>query len=194
MKKSNNGKIRTIDLLLMNIPNFFTISRIVLTFVVAYMIFVHESIIMIVIVFSIAALTDFVDGKLARAYKWESEFGRKADIIADRFLWIGTALAFIISYGIYNRLDWHHGVQIMFIMSREILTIPFAIIAFFSGNALPKARYVAKVTTFLQGFALPALILSTTYPVWAYVSWPLSIIVFFTGLKSALYYMNDVNK
>ncbi|MEK6893388.1 MAG: CDP-alcohol phosphatidyltransferase family protein [Nanoarchaeota archaeon] len=179
------------EALLANIPNFFSISRIILTFIVVYMIFTRMPVKLIVFIFIIAAITDFIDGKLARKFKWESEFGRRTDIIADRFLWVGTALAFIISYGIAKELNWVHGVQLLLMMSREAIGFPFAIIAFFSGNPLPQARNIAKLTTLLQGFALPAVILSVSYPAWIYLSLPISIVCCITGFISALHYIQD---
>ena len=180
-------------LLLGNIPNFLTIARVFLTFVVIYLILTRADVIGIVVIFAIAALTDWFDGRLARKFDWESEFGRKADMIADRFLWVGTALAFIVSFGTEGLLSGIIGIQLLLIMTREIFTAPFVLIAFFSGSLLPYARYVAKVTTFIQGFALPALILSTIYPYWIYVSFPLAILCFITGLISSLFYLKDIH-
>ena len=177
-----------------NIPNLLSVSRIILAFVVIYLIFTRASLVITVIIFCIAAFTDFLDGQLARRFRWESEFGRKADMIADRFLWAGTALAFIISYGMEGVLTWREGVQLLLFMARELITLPFAFIAFFSGNVLPHARDVAKVTTLLQGFGLPALILSLAYPLWGFVSWPLAIACAVTGFISAMYYIHDVKK
>lgn len=196
MKKRTADAIKkdklTKEFFLSNIPNILTISRIVLTFVVVYMIFTRANIAYTLAVFVFAAFTDFLDGQLARMFNWVSEFGRKADMIADRFLWMGTALAFLVSFGIYGELNWTHGLQLMFIMTREIISAPFALIAFFSGNPVPHARYIAKVTTFLQGFAIPSLILSLYYPVWSYVSWPFAAAILITGGMSALHYIRDV--
>lgn len=179
------------SLFMRNIPNFLSIARIMLAFVVIYLIFTEARIWTIIIIFSIAAITDFFDGVLARRYGWISEFGRRADMIADRFLWAGTTLAFIISFGILGELRWIHGIQLFLIMSREIISFPYAIIAFFSGRALPKARYIAKVTTFLQGFALPLIILCVKYPLIALVSFPIAIATSITGFISALHYIED---
>lgn len=179
------------SVILSNIPNFLTISRIILAFVVIYMIFDQYDVISIVVVFGIAASTDFFDGQLARRFNWVSEFGRRTDMIADRFLWVGTTLAFVISFGRNGMLSGYVGIQLLLIMSREIVSAPFALIAFFSGNPLPKVRYIGKATTFLQAFALPALILSIYYPVFLYVSIPLSIAVGITGFLSGMYYIKD---
>ena len=176
-----------------HIPNLLTMSRIILTFVIVYFVFTRRHIYTIIVVFVIAALTDFFDGVFARKFKWESEFGRQADMIADRFLWVGTAAAFFVSYGLSGKLDWQHGVQLLLIMSREVISAPFALIAFFAGKPIPHARKIAKWNTLLQGFAIPALILSTIYPKWLYLSWPLSVIIAVTGFISAMHYLNDIN-
>lgn len=178
---------------LQNIPNFLSISRIIFTFVIVYLIFTNASLIFIVSVFVIAALTDFFDGQLARRFGWVSEFGRKADVIADRFLWVGTVLAFIAVFGIEGELNWMYGLQLLFIMSRELITLPFALIAFVSGKDIPPVRFIAKLTTFVQGVALPALILSIQYPLWSYVSMPLSLVCAVTGSVSAWYYLCDIH-
>lgn len=189
MKKSDERKLSVLS----HMPNFLTISRIALTFVVMYMIFAEVEIWRVIIVFAIAALTDFFDGRLARRFKWTSEFGRKADMVADRFLWVGTALAFVISFGLQEKLNWLVGVQLLLIMLRELVSMPFAVVAFFSGNLTPSARYIAKATTFIQGFALPAIILSAIYPVFNYISIPLSLICAVTGFISGLYYLQDIH-
>ncbi len=180
------------SLILSSIPNLLTISRIIFTFIVIYSIFVGMHIVTTIVLFSIAALTDLFDGRLARKFKWESEFGRKADMIADRFLWMGTALAFTIVFGRNSELEWYHGIQLLLITMREIISTPFALAAFFSGNALPKARHIGKATTLLQGFALPTLILSTLYSYFIFISIPFSLATGIVGFFSAMYYIKDV--
>lgn len=186
-KNKHDDKIFTV-------PTFLNISRVILTFVVIYMIITGSDIVYIIIVFAVAALTDWFDGAIARKYELVSEFGAKADMLADRFLWIGTSLAFVIVMGIKGQLNILHGVQLLLIMIREIITAPFALVAFFSGGMFPSARYIAKVTTFTQGFALPALMLSAFYPAWGYLSFPLSVFLGIIGTISALHYIKDVQR
>ncbi len=176
----------------LNIPTLLNISRIILTFVVIFMIIIDSRVSYIVVVFVIAALTDWFDGRIARRYNLVNDFGKKADMVADRFLWIGTAAAFIFIYGIRGQLEIIHGVQILLTMIREIISAPSAIVAFFYGRGFPNTRYVAKVTTFLQGFALPSIILSVYYAPWSYLSLPLSVIIGITGMISGFYYISDV--
>ena len=178
---------------IITLPTLLNISRVVLTFVVIYMIIVESNVVNIVVVFVIAALTDWFDGKIARKYNLVNEFGRKADVFADRFLWVGTAIAFLVFFGLRERLNYLYGIQLLLIMIREIITAPFAIAAFFSGVLFQHTRYIAKLTTFIQGFALPALLLSVYYHGWSYFSIPLSIVLGVIGFISGLYYIRDVN-
>ena len=190
MKKEN----RKAEEKIITIPTIITILRIILTFVVIYMIITDAKIVSIVVVFGIAAFTDWLDGTIARKFNMTSEFGAKADMLADRFLWMGTALAFLFIWGIRGQLEIIQGVQLLLIMSREVITAPIAIIAFFSKGLFPKVRYEGKITTFVQGFALPALILSVIYPSWIYLSLPLSMLLGVLGTIAAIYYIKDVQK
>ncbi len=177
---------------ILTLPTFLNVSRIVLTFVIGYMIIVDSDIRLVVFVFVIAALTDWFDGYFARKYNLANDFGRKADMLADRVLWIGTSLIFVFVFGIKGMLEPIHGWQILLIMLREIVSAPFALVGFFSGGIFPHARYIAKVTTFLQGFALPAVILSVYYHWWVYFSLPLSIVIGLLGVMSGLHYIKDI--
>ncbi len=42
--------------------------------------------------FSIAGITDFIDGQLAKRYNWTSEFGAMVDPLADKLLMVATVL------------------------------------------------------------------------------------------------------
>ena len=182
------------DVSIINIPTLLNISRIILTFVVIYMVITNRNVVNIVIVFVIAALTDWFDGAIARKYNLVNDFGRKADMVADRFLWIGTALAILFVLGSRGSFSTIYGVQLLLIMIREIITAPSAIVASFSGRGFPHARYVAKVTTFAQGFAISALLLGIFYPNWIYLSLPLSMLTGIVGTISGFYYIKDVQE
>ncbi len=177
---------------MLNVPTFLNVARIVLTFIISYMIVVDSDIKLTVFVFVIAAITDWFDGYFARKYELTSDFGRKADMFADRFLWVGTALTLIFVFGMKGRLEPIHGLQILLIMTREIIALPFALAGLFSYSLFPPTRYIAKLTTFIQGFALPSLMLSIFYPIWTYVSLPLSLIIGVAGAISGLHYIHDL--
>ena len=108
--------------------------------------------------FILAALTDWVDGKLARAWQQESNFGRMLDPIADKAM-VVIALAVIVGlWGMKALLL----VPVAFILLREI---------FVSGCASSSGRRPAKLKvtnlakwkTTAQMVAIPVLLLAGVF-------------------------------
>ncbi|MFA6321181.1 MAG: CDP-diacylglycerol--glycerol-3-phosphate 3-phosphatidyltransferase [Candidatus Omnitrophota bacterium] len=81
----------------MNLPNKLTILRIVLTFV--FMVFLYSqgvaAKILALVTFLAAALTDALDGYLAKKNNQVTDFGRLMDPIADKVLVLAALLAFV---------------------------------------------------------------------------------------------------
>ncbi|MDA7662224.1 CDP-alcohol phosphatidyltransferase family protein, partial [Verrucomicrobia bacterium] len=72
----------------MNIPNQLTVARFVLTVVFLAVLFsgipYHHS--LSLILFGIASLTDYFDGKIARRDNLITDFGKLMDPLADKIL------------------------------------------------------------------------------------------------------------
>lgn len=79
-----------------NIPNTLTVSRFFLAPLIAYY-FSEENYLLAVILTVIALLTDFFDGKIARATNQETSLGAFLDPIADKFYELVLVLAFYLS-------------------------------------------------------------------------------------------------
>jgi phosphatidylglycerophosphate synthase len=187
MKKTQKKKNENI----WNVPNTLTFLRVVLTFITVYLIFAGVDIEIIVALFVIGMLTDFLDGQAARRLKQETEFGRKFDIMADRFLMVSVVLAIFINLTITGDLARGIVLQIMLVMSREIVSMPVSIIALSSRKPLPQAKFVGKLTTTLQGFAFPMILLGIYYPFF-WFSMYVALLTGIVGLISAFVYINDV--
>ena len=91
-----------------NVPNVLTFSRIIITFLTIFFIFAGFNIVYIVIAFVIGMITDCHDGQIARRFHLTTEFGRQFDMIADRVLMIGVALAAIICSFIFLVIFFIH--------------------------------------------------------------------------------------
>jgi CDP-diacylglycerol--glycerol-3-phosphate 3-phosphatidyltransferase len=80
-----------------NLPNKLTISRIILTVIFLFLVFGHGLFYKIaaLAVFLAAALTDLLDGCLARSRNMITDFGRLMDPIADKVLTLSAFFAFI---------------------------------------------------------------------------------------------------
>src|SRR5262245_44580558 len=76
----------------MNLPNALTVGRIAATPLIAALPFANSWTLRLVafVLFTIAAITDYVDGHLARSRKQETDFGRMLDPAADKLLLVGT--------------------------------------------------------------------------------------------------------
>jgi len=192
VKKTKARKRQTGEENIWNVPNTLTSLRIMITFIVVFLIFSKANIWYVILAFSLGAITDFLDGQTARRLKQTTEFGRKFDIIADRFLWGGTVISLLVKYGIEGLLSSLNVLLLFITMSREIVTLPFAIIGFYSGSRIPDAKIIGKYTTFLQGFAVPAIMASIFYPKFIWVAVPLAAASFISGIFASIRYILDL--
>ena len=81
----------------MNLPNKLTILRIIMSFVFMFFIF-SEGLFaksMALVFFTIASITDFFDGYIARKYNLITDLGKLLDPIADKILVLTAFLAFV---------------------------------------------------------------------------------------------------
>ena len=76
----------------MNLPNAFTVGRIVVTPLIAWLPLAPNTAFRLTafVLFVLAAVTDFVDGRLARSRKQETDLGRLLDPLADKLLLVAT--------------------------------------------------------------------------------------------------------
>jgi len=81
----------------MNLPNKITLSRIALAFIFMFLLFCRglTAKYLALFTFSLACLTDFLDGHIARRKKVGDDFGRLMDPIADKILILAAFLAFV---------------------------------------------------------------------------------------------------
>jgi len=78
------------------IPNLLSLARLVATpVVVALLLAAPPQRIAAAILFSLASITDYLDGYLARRWKVVSQFGVFADLMADKLLVAATLIAMV---------------------------------------------------------------------------------------------------
>ena len=129
----------------LNVPNLLTIARIFITPIFLAVILMdtlpHKFLIACVI-FSIASITDAVDGHLARKNNQITNFGKFLDPIADKILTTAALLAFM-SMGLCN--IW----IVMLILTREFAIASVRMIAAAGGVVIP-ANVWGKIKTMSQ--------------------------------------------
>jgi len=126
-------------------PNFFSYVRIALV-PFLYILLVNEHYYYGLIVFIIAACTDFIDGALARKRDQITELGKVLDPIADKLL-ILTVLLFI---GFKYWIVW---VFSLFIIVEIILVIAGALLSNYIGRPIGANLY-GKIKMVLQSFSV----------------------------------------
>lgn len=106
--------------------------------------------------FNLAALTDFLDGKLARDYKVESKLGAILDPIGDKLL-----LLFALFSVMLITKDMYVGFMAAFILGREFWVS--ALREFSANNSISdstKVTLLAKVKTAIQFVSISMFLLA----------------------------------
>lgn len=124
----------------MNVPNFLTLSRFVMT--VGFLYLFSINIIAASLLFVLAAITDFFDGYLARKYNLITSFGKIMDPIADKFLILSAFGIFAYSQIVPWWMFW-------VIAIREIGVTLFRFWAIAKGKVLA-AEQTGKIKTVMQ--------------------------------------------
>jgi CDP-diacylglycerol--glycerol-3-phosphate 3-phosphatidyltransferase len=136
----------------LNVPNVLTLVRILLVpvLVVALLVETEGGSVLAAAVFAVAALTDGLDGYIARSRQSETTFGKVMDPVADKLL-IAAALISLVS------LDRLAAWVAMVIIAREFAVSGLRIAAGQQGVVIP-ASPLGKIKTILQVAAVMALI------------------------------------
>jgi cardiolipin synthase (CMP-forming) len=105
--------------MLTDLPNVLTLSRIAAIPLMVALVAVGAPVgdLAACLIFVLAAITDYFDGKLARSRRQQSDLGRMLDPIADKLL-VGAALMMLVGQGRLSVLGLYPAIVIML---REIL-------------------------------------------------------------------------
>ena len=141
----------------MNLPNKLTLLRICLipVFVILMLSQVSNFFLISCIIFIIASITDFLDGKIARKYNLVTDFGKFMDPLADKLL-VLSALICMIEY------DLVAGWMVIIIVARELTVSILRAIAADNGKAIA-ASGGGKIKTTSQMIAIILLLIGANY-------------------------------
>ena len=167
-----------------NLPNILTISRIVVIPVIFLSIYIHSITwsVLTAVLFIIAAITDYLDGYLARSRNETSAFGRLLDPIADKLL-VVSALLIIVANGMVHKISY---IPVVIILCREVLVSGLREFLAEVNVGMPVTR-LAKWKTAFQMTALSLILLGDTSKVFAcsgeILLWVAGILTFITGYQ-----------
>ncbi len=129
----------------LNTPNKLTLARIIITPVFLAVILLENlphRFLIATLIFSAAAITDAIDGNLARKNNQITNFGKLLDPIADKVLTTSALLAFM-KMGLCN--IW----IVMIVLTREFVVSSIRMIAASNGTVIP-ANIWGKLKTVSQ--------------------------------------------
>ena len=148
----------------MNLPNKITLARLILIpfFMLVFYLQFTGHYIASAVIFAVAALTDFLDGHLARKLNLVTDLGKFLDPIADKVLVLVALIvmlsvdstAFFGQYGIFVG-----GIGISIIIARELAVSSLRMLAAKNGTVLA-ADKLGKIKTFLTDIAIIVLMFS----------------------------------
>lgn len=114
------------------------------------------------VVFTVAALTDFLDGYVARKYNLVTDLGKFLDAIADKVLVLTAFVLMLTVNGMYGKYVWIGGVGVAIILARELIVSCFRMIAAKKGLVIA-ADMIGKIKTNFQDFAIVFLLVSVNF-------------------------------
>lgn len=180
----------------MNLPNKLTVLRIILTpfYLAAMLVEFKYHYLVAAVIFIVASITDFLDGKIARKNNLITTFGKLCDPVADKMLTTSALLAFM-QLGLCN--IW----IVMIILTREFLVTSFRLVASAQGIVIAAGIWGKLKTAGQMVFSILIMIsiyfveeFNLDFDKFAYISnillWITAVLTVISGVK----YMVDGKK
>ena len=133
-----------------NIPNALTVGRILVIpiFILLLSLWNHPlSHILSALIFALASITDYLDGYLARKWKVVTNFGKFADPLSDKMLFMS---AFIMLVGVNLVPAWVSAI----IVCRELAVTGLRLLLVENGGTVLAAAMPGKIKTATQMFSV----------------------------------------
>ena len=191
----------------MNVPNMLSLLRVLLVpvFVVSLLVMRDVYIwgaIVPTIVYALTALTDMLDGKIARKYNLVTDFGKFIDPLADKFMVIASMIAI-------NALMFINGevtcayiflALVLLILFRELAVTSLRLVVAGKSGIVVAASIFGKIKTVSQMVGTVVILLEPLVWEGRIASYVLMAVMAFSTVFSGLDYMKaylphiDTNK
>ncbi|MBO5714767.1 MAG: CDP-diacylglycerol--glycerol-3-phosphate 3-phosphatidyltransferase [Clostridia bacterium] len=146
----------------MNLPNKLTVLRICLVPVLVLVLLLPVNMATTIIgafIFLATAITDLLDGKIARKYGLVTDFGKFLDPLADKFM-VLSAMMCIMYRSHSNELIFNiFMILVMVTIFRELAVASIRLVAVTNANIVVAANILGKVKTVAQIVCVMAALL-----------------------------------
>lgn len=141
----------------MNTPNKLSLTRLIITPIMMFFYladFVPYGKFIATFLFIVGAITDFLDGRIARKYNLITDLGKFLDPIADKLL-VTTALILVACDGIVP--SPFGAIALVIVVARDLTVDMLRMVGASKGKVIAAYKF-GKYKTFTQDIALPILI------------------------------------
>ena len=175
--------------LYINIPNFITVIRILLT-PLGVIFLMKDWFSLAILVFSIAGISDGLDGIIARYYNQRTELGAYLDPVADKFLLMTSFVTLAI-------LKYIPGWLAVIVISREVVIMAGIVMLVIMDIKIGiHPSMISKFTTFIQLVTVLFILLypeNTSQPLIKYaLYWATAILTTASGLHYMMVGLNTL--
>lgn len=131
----------------LTIPNFLSLTRILLTPLIAYL-FINDMKIPAVIILAVSALSDTFDGQIARKFNQVSALGKILDPVADKVQQITIAVILLIEFlGSENSFMKAFGYVFIVFLAKEAIMLIGGLVMLLLGIRPGAAEIYGKIAT-----------------------------------------------
>lgn len=146
----------------MNLPNKLTVLRVALIpffmiFLLCFEIGDRLHMILAMIVFIIASITDMLDGKIARSQNLVTTFGKFLDPLADKLLVMVALISFTFE-------RWIDPVAVVIILAREFMVTGLRLVVAGEGVVVPAGIWGKLKTAFTMVAMIIIMFLQILFP------------------------------
>jgi cardiolipin synthase len=166
----------------MTLPNWLTILRILVTpFFTIFLL--YRWVVVAAAIFALAAVTDMLDGFIARAYGLRSDLGMVLDPLADKLM---ITAAFITLAILEVMPRW----LTIIVLSRDLFLVGGSLVLFmFAGKLKIPPSILGKATTVLQLAAVAYTLLMNLHGIGGRAPFPLLVMAAVATIASGLDYV-----
>lgn len=145
------------------LPNVLTLSRVIAIPLVAVLVYYHENA-WSAFVFALAGVSDYIDGWIARTYRYESKLGMLLDPLADKLIIVSTMIVLLWMGRLHFVVEGVNTevippILVIVTVGREIAITGLRGIASTVGVVMA-AEKGGKIKTWIQFFAILFLLLN----------------------------------
>jgi len=161
----HNDAARPVSTRIVTIPNILSLFRLLLI-PVFFVLLLTGNLGWALLLIAVSAVTDFVDGYVARHFNQVTRLGQLLDPAADRLFILTT----LVGLGLVAVLPWWF---IAVIVARDVLLLVLGVVlANHRFGPLP-VHHLGKMGTFAILFTMPVLLLAAAFPQTAWLALPI---------------------